>query len=501
MRGDAYKSLRNKVREFNAHELLRAIAQVSSLRYKDPDKVTRAASRHLTNPQVAFPDFILTEISKIAIQIEDRPYYRRDRKPNFRGLAYLQTLYLNVDADQDFTNLNDLEEFMFRLSSLQFRSQGPLWQMIPRTLLIHTGYALDTGTGDFNAVQEFHQAMGLSLEDYTSLGVSIFALAIASRDGLLHLEHLAKVDLPQHEQSKVSLFLEHVSTDFDTFRAECREKCDPQPGLEIYDYNPLVARPIVMLPTGQYVLPVPRLLVERVTSGVYYDLAETHGNEFLTYLGHAYQHYIGRLFEGVDGIQVMRETEYGPKRKKQLSSDWIVSQEKRAMVMECKTKRLRLGSQLPHMAHILQADIRQGVTGAVAQLSRCVNDIRRGDVFAHLADAKLFPIVVTLDHSYLFNARPVRGLVLDQLSNIGVEAIDYQVASTEEVEFLTAFQDGSKLMGIIERKFETPEFGEYDLSTLIRDSGGFNKHPLLVSTYREFISRIGLGSETPDANG
>ena len=185
MRGDAYKSLRNKVREFNASELLGAIARVSAQKYKNPDKVTRAASRYLTNPQTALPDFILAEISKIAIQIEDRPYYRRDKDPNFRHLAYLQTLYLNVDAEQDFTDLNDLEEFMFRLFPLQFSSQGPLWQMVPRTLLIHAGYALDTEKGDFDAVQEFHKAMGLSLEEYTFLGLSIFALAIASRDGLL----------------------------------------------------------------------------------------------------------------------------------------------------------------------------------------------------------------------------------------------------------------------------------------------------------------------------
>ncbi len=167
MRGDAYKSLRNKVREFNASELLRAMAQVSALRYKDPDKVTRAASRHLTNPQMAFPDFILAEISKIAIQIEDRPYYRRDREPNFRDLAYLQTLYFNVDAEQDFTDLNDLDQFMFRLSSLQFSSQGPLLQMIPRTLLIHTGYASNTGPGDFNVVpQGPHTARGHSARGY-----------------------------------------------------------------------------------------------------------------------------------------------------------------------------------------------------------------------------------------------------------------------------------------------------------------------------------------------
>ncbi len=501
MRGDAHKALSNKVREFNASELLRAIAQVSAHKYKDPDEVTRAASRHLTNPQTAFPEFILAEISKIAIQIEDRPYYRRDKVPIFRDLSYLQGLYLKVDAEQDFKDLSDLDEFMFRLSSLQFSSQGPLQQMISRTLLIHTQYASDARRRDFDVLQEFHKAMGLSLEDYTFLGVSMFALAIASRDGLLHLDHLAKVDLPQYEQSKVSLFLELVSTDFDAFRGESREKCDPQPGLEIYDYNPLVARPIVMLPSGQYVLPVPRMLVERVTSGVYYDLAEKYGNEFLTYLGHAYQRYIGRLFEGIAGIQVMPETEYGPKRKKRLSSDWIVSQEKRAAVIECKTKRLRLGGRLPHMSHILKEDIRQGVTGAVAQLSRCVEDIRRGNVFAHLADAKLFPMVVTLDQSYLFNTRLVRGIVRDQLSNTGAEVMEYQVASTEEIEFLTAFQDGAKLVEIIERKFETPEIREYDLFTLIRDSGGFKKHPLLESTYREFLSRIRLSSGATSAPG
>ena len=496
MKGAAYQSLRNKVRQFEPSTLLKCIAHVSALRIKDPHGLTRLLAKHLTNPHVGLPDFVLAELAKMTLDVETRPYYRRDKIPTYRDLAYLQQLYFDVDAEQNFEDMDDVEQFFFRLSSLQFPSQDGVWQLVPRTLLIHKRPVASrtTKAGTFDTDLRFRQMMGLSLDEYTFLGVSLFALAVAARDGLLHLDHLLSIPLPQYERTKVEAFLHVTSTDFDQFRTECKAKCHPQPGLEIYDYNPLVARPVVRLSGGQYVLPIPRLLIERVTSGVFYDLAATHGNEFLTYLGHSYQRYVGMLFEGIEDIQVLPEMEYGSKKQRRLSPDWVIVHRDDAIVVECKTKRLRLGSRLPHMKDELRADLEKGVATAVTQLSTAVADIRNGAVYPQISSARLFPLVVTLDESYFFNTNTVRSLVSEQLAMAGTSAIDYQVAGTREIEYLSAFQNGARMLDIVSKKYGDPSAHQNDLATLIRDMGGYQKHPLLEKTYKEFLAEMRLGT-------
>jgi len=500
MRGDAYRRLWNKVREFQPDSLLRAIASVGAARIRNPNRLTQLFGPHLSNPEHALPDFVLSELVKIAIQIEPRPYVRQERVPAARDLAYLQQLYLDVDAETQMQQLEDLEIFMFRLAALQFPSQGGLWQLIPRTLLLHTAFHA-SDKRDFDVPMRFEEALGLSLADYTFLGVSLFALGMASKDGQLHIEHLQQVKLPVLEPTNISKFLDLVTTDFETFRRECAERCHPIPDLEIYEYNPLVARPVVRLGDGTYVLPIPRLLVERVTSGVYYELAERFGDPFLTYLGHAFQNYIGMLFSDIDGLDLLPEAEYGPKRSRRLSPDWILVNEGGAALLECKSKRLRLGSRLPQLRQQLEQDLRGGISTAVSQLQKSINDIRQKLVYPQLAQARLVPLVATLDHAFLLNGNPVRQIVLSHLRSMGLDPIDYQVASVEELEYLAALGHGGNMLNILFAKSEALDAREYDLATAIRDNGGFQKHPLLERTYREFIAQMGLSGKPNGASG
>ncbi len=301
---------------------------------------------------MALPDHILSEIVKAAILIDDRHYYRRELKPVERDVAYLQQLYFDVDAESRFDAVDDVEAFMFRLSALQFPAQGAPWKGIPRSIVLHTGYRPDTGP-DFDVASRFRDILGMGLEEYTFLGASVAALALLSPSGVIDVGFLSRLAHPHYSQTNLDIFFGNIAINYEGFRQECTTRCDPAPGLEIYDYNPLVSHPIVQLPNGDFVCPVPRLLIERVTSGVYYDLAHAYDNEFLTYLGHAFQHYIGLLFAGIVGLDVRPEKEYGTRKAPRLSPDWLLVKDQTA-VLECKTKRLRLGSRLPQFREQLK---------------------------------------------------------------------------------------------------------------------------------------------------
>ncbi|TMG05029.1 MAG: hypothetical protein E6I03_00100 [Chloroflexi bacterium] len=495
MRGDAYRAFCNKVKEFQPDALLRAVAKTSAVRIMDRSRFHRVFSQYFRHGEFALPDFILAEIVKATLCIEDKPYYKRAKIPTDRNLSYLHHLYLEVDAETKFEEREDIDTFFLRSSALQFPSQGGLWQLIPRTLLLHSTTTAVTGR-NFDVSRRFEEALGIPLASYTFLGASLFALAIAANDGVLHLDQLHLFDLPEHDSRVVEKFLTLVSTDQEGFLRLCLERCDPQPGLEVYDYNPLIARPVVRLSTGQYSLPVPRLLIERVTSGVYYDLASSFGNEFLTYLGHAYQRYIGRLLSGIPNLTVLSEEEYGPRKSRRLSPDWILTSGSRAVLLECKTKKLRLGSRLPQFREQFQEDVQAGIATAVRQLRRSVDDIRRRQVFPSLGEADLLPLVVTLDHAYMLNGNMIRRIVDGELKAEGLESLDYQVASTEEIESLAGARDGRLLLDVLWAKARATDSREFDLATAIQKTDGFENHPLLRSTYLAFLDKVRLTPET-----
>jgi hypothetical protein len=200
------------------------------------------------------------------------------------------------------------------------------------------------------------------------------------------------------------------------------------PGYEIYEYNPLVARPIVKLADGSHSLPVPGLLLERITAGIYYDLAARFGREFQSYLGDAFEFYVGRLFEHRNDLEIIGEEEFGPKRRRRKSSDWLVASNGEAFLLECKTKRLRIGSATtPHRVQQLADDLKLGMVTGVRQLATTFEAIRSGLVFnGHDSDA-LYPLLVSM--SSCFVQLGSRASIVASASGLD-HHFRYQIAST-----------------------------------------------------------------------
>src|SRR5438034_2780037 len=54
-------------------------------------------------------------------------------------------------------------------------------------------------------------------------------------------------------------------------------------------------------------------------------------------------------------------SEYGPRKSRRLSPDWILTSGSRAVLLECKTKKLRLGSRLPQFREQFKEDVQAGI--------------------------------------------------------------------------------------------------------------------------------------------
>ena len=111
-----------------------------------------------------------------------------------------------------------------------------------------------------------------------------------------------------------------------------------------YSYSSLRAYPLIKMKYMNIlsvVCPLPTLLIDRITSGLYYEIVNE--NNFDNCFGQSFQHYVGKILEisnKNNKINYIPESEYYIGRDRKDTIDWIAYDTDSALFVECKTKRL-----------------------------------------------------------------------------------------------------------------------------------------------------------------
>ena len=270
---------------------------------------------------------------------------------------------------------------MVRVAYEQFPYQEQFEDLIPRYLLILT----ETNQADplLDVEGAFLCRTGLSIEEFMRIGVAFYsgALHYASfTRGFLEgttAEKLKPILTPE----KIDAFLEIAAADFPSFRRLCLQEEEEAPGAGKWAFNPLVSRPVVIFPDGRYCVPILRLLIHRITKGIYYDLLDifaTPGhNPFPDWFGHAFEEYGGIILRmALDPATVHPEPAYG--RPERHGPDWTVLGQQIGLAMEFRSSRLpkmvrattdrdevinRVGVALANTARRMPAKIREILDG------------------------------------------------------------------------------------------------------------------------------------------
>jgi hypothetical protein len=191
-----------------------------------------------------------------------------------------------------------------------------------------------------------------------------------------------------------------------------------------YAYNSLREFPLIRMSFNQddaFVCPLPTLLFWRMTGGLYYNLI--NDPRFANHFGDSFQEYVGEVWRRAitnTAMRLLPEEEYGPKKARKRSVDWIVADEHAAVFLECKAKRLSWGAKTSlNDLTLLEADI-DAMADAVVQVYKTIADYQIG-LYSHFsceADRKIYPVVVTLENWRMFGPA-----MLDRLSNSVTEKI------------------------------------------------------------------------------
>lgn len=239
--------------------------------------------------------------------------------------------------------------------------------------------------------------------------------------------------------------LERLTCDLPTLRDRIRQ-CQQYNDAWLYAAFPLEHTPLIRLDPenpDQLLCPVPRYLLNRVTSGVFYDIVNSDG--FANPYGDAFQRYVGEVVLATvptppfTAIEVLPYAE--SKGKLKHGTDWIVSDGTGHLFIECKTKRLSLGSKNVTDPEAVARDL-AAMTQAIVQNYKNLLDAKKGITTWHPDDLPIYPVIVTLEDWHLFSTH-FTGQLQDEVSEaLAKEGIDsviindmpYTVTSVSELE-------------------------------------------------------------------
>lgn len=192
----------------------------------------------------------------------------------------------------------------------------------------------------------------------------------------------------------------------------------------LYNFNPVRSYPILIHKSNFY-CPIPTYLFWKMTNGIYYDIVNEKG--FDNAIGESFEKYCGLVLQKSvtkKSIEVFSEISYGKPIKK--SSDWILRERNTILFIECKAKRLRLGSKVfLTKSDDIEKDLLK-MKDFLVQTYKAANEAIENKIPGIICKehTKLYILVLTLEEWFVsFNPtidQKIRQMVSTELGSLGL---------------------------------------------------------------------------------
>jgi hypothetical protein len=366
----------------------------------------------LDSPYKKLTPWALAEVARISLLQGNEHRAPADA----RDLLECCAAYSGItDPDLRTQTVDAFIKFMLRTSGEQMTYQVPIRGELARSIALFeqtvTDVQLEVLHGDW-AAQLFH----CSIAEY--VGVAFLIGVIAQRNA-------GRFDFRWFEQDSFAPILAGIGADtiqrvarrhFITTQAELwARQAEPakrvHPNVRRLQFNPLEARPVVEGVVDTLLIPVPGLLVRKVSPlGIYYSGLEHFGEAFARDLGWLFEAYVGRQLQQMHSVTVHPSVQYG--RDKRQSVDWIAVFDGVTVLFEVKSARpteaVRIGSDEAAAA------LRRSLGGkAIRQIDVTAGLIRdQHEAFRFLPHYQpIVGLVVTLEPFHVINAPMYRPLL------------------------------------------------------------------------------------------
>jgi len=378
--------------------------------------------------------------------------------------------------DEEFQKAG--QSFIIRTAYQQFPSYRGINYLISRALFLFEDIPNTINNPSFEIAKEIRSIYDLSTKEVMMVGFAIFSTI---KEGCFDPEYL--INSNNNDLNKfltkdiLDKLIDKLSASYEELREVFRYEKEEK-GLEHFGFNALKIYPIVKTKIAGLVVPVPRFLLERITTGIYYSLMDKFKSEksnlFLEFFGkEIFERYVGLLLgqKYQIGISIFKELEYEKGKNKCNASDWIIIQDNKAILVECKTSGISLEAKSRAELETVQNDLKLRVVRAIEQMINLVNDVNKKykGLERLYSIKKFYYVVVTYDKIYLSSSFIIKGIIKEELAKKGITAPEYEILSVDELEILIPFLEDFNFDFLLDNKFKHKEWSELDFNEYMYD--------------------------------
>ena len=317
----------------------------------------------------------------------------------------------------------------------------------------------------------FRSATGFGLNLFLAVGFGIYSFYAPARD--LHANKFVlnsstffnKTLVPDEIANRL---LDYISISRDQFKEQHRTKYGKGNLGNYFDFTCFRQTPLVSLDDGIFVPVDTRFLVERITSGIYWDIFDSlSGNEkdrFASYFGILFQKYLEELFHRAypesktTANRLFCDVRYDGER----SSDVMLFYGEEAIFIEVVVGRLRMEETIiTGDLDAFKEDVNTKIVDAAKQIDRVIRDFTTGKLplpdWSPADIKRYYPVVVTVSPLPVFlrTYNEVRGMVANAGYLTSTNIAEIEIINVGELEMIESLLEaGHTLVRILESKIQ-----------------------------------------------
>lgn len=362
---------------------------------------------------------------------------------------------------------NDALSYNHRVAYQQFPDQEET-RYVPRSLVIYRQIAPGVlENKDFDFERRFAETYGLTIDNVWNIGYALTQWANAHPGSTFDPNSLQDdLNLEEMDDGVYRKFLGIYSCDFDVFRSMLSSPVEGQRHFEPYNLNPFRKYPMLTLPNGKHILPIPMYLLRRITHGLYYDLIDLDRRAYINVVGRSFREYVWKMLGELSPSESIAQLKNGP---------FAVISGNKSVLIECITRPFGALSRATGERSHLSDDL--GRPGGIVDIVKRLQDIQESTndgTSSHVSirDKKIFGVIVALEDFYLANGRLIRDVVDTQLGLQGRPQLsaDIQMTHIGGLEDALTFIPSSDthFVDLIAKKANQPKYQGFEMGEYVR---------------------------------
>ena len=371
------------------------------------------------------------------------------------GYLLADPLSFDETIQEEYYDANPAFTFL-RFVASQFPYDVGYYGQYARSLILYEELppklAGRPGVPRFDLPAAFEELNGVPVMEFLKVGYMTWAAAGSGNQlgfSRSYFERARAQGILLPPDGEVLRVLDRISTTQERFVSEHDRLKNADRRFAMYDFNPLLSYPVVRpfeserAPRAEedaLVVPLPDLLLSRLSVGVYHQMLNRHKEEFTRYFGHLFGEYVGMVLQNsVPPGALVSEDEirqtYPAKRGK--VPDWAVVDGSTAVLVECKATRFNRIALATGDESEVDKSLKQVLKG-LGQLHEFAEACRakRPGLERFHGCTEFKPVLSTPEPPYLVNSHFFREHVDGLLAARGITGLPWLVLPVDELERL-----------------------------------------------------------------